>query len=72
LELSDYSHFRKTVRAGFAQRRKNIKNCLLNGGFLKGAVIKSLSELGIDENTRGEKLSVATFGKLSELLIKNG
>ena len=72
LELSDYSHFRKTVRAGFAQRRKNIKNCLLNGGFLKDAVIKSLSELGIDENTRGEKLSVATFGKLSELLLKNG
>ena len=72
LELTDYSHFRKTVRAGFAQRRKNIKNCLLNGGFLKDAVIKSLSELGIDENTRGEKLSIATFGKLSELLIKNG
>ncbi len=72
LKLSDYSHFRKTVRAGFAQRRKNIKNCLLNGGFLKDAVIKSLSELGIDENTRGEKLSIATFGKLSELLIKNG
>ena len=72
LELSDYSHFRKTVRAGFAQRRKNIKNCLLNGGFPKDAVLKSLSELGIDENTRGEKLSVETFGKLSELLIKNG
>lgn len=72
LELSDYSHFRKTVRAGFAQRRKNIKNCLLNGGFLKDAVLKSLSELGIDENTRGEKLSIETFGKLSELLIKNG
>ncbi len=72
LELTDYSHFRKTVRAGFAQRRKNIKNCLLNGGFLKDAVIKSLSELEIDENTRGEKLSIATFGKLSELLLKNG
>jgi 16S rRNA (adenine1518-N6/adenine1519-N6)-dimethyltransferase len=72
LDLTDYSHFRKTVRAGFAQRRKNIKNCLLNGGFLKDTVLKSLSELGIDENTRGEKLSIATFGKLSELLIKNG
>jgi len=72
LDLSDYSHFRKTVRAGFAQRRKNIKNCLLNGGFSKDAVLKSLSELGIDENTRGEKLSIEIFGKLSELLIKNG
>ena len=71
LDLTDYSHFRKTVRAGFAQRRKNIKNCLLNGGFSKDAVLKSLSELGIDENTRGEKLSVETFGKLSERLIQN-
>ncbi len=70
LDLSDYSHFRKTVRAGFAQRRKNIKNCLLNGGFLKDAVLKSLSELGIDENTRGEKLSIEMFGRLSELLKK--
>ena len=72
LDLTDYSHFRKTVRAGFAQRRKNIKNCLLNGGFSKDAVLKSLSELGIDENTRGEKLSVETFSKLSEWLIQNG
>lgn len=71
LDLTDYSHFRKTVRAGFAQRRKNIKNCLLNGGFSKDAVLKSLSELGIDENTRGEKLSIEAFGNLSELLIKN-
>ena len=70
LDLTDYPHFRKTVRAGFAQRRKNIKNCLLNGGFPKDAVLKSLSELDIDENTRGEKLSVETFGQLSELLKK--
>lgn len=68
LKLTDYTHFRKTVKAGFAQRRKNIKNCLLNAGFPKENVIKALNELGIDENTRGEKLSIETFGKLSELL----
>ncbi len=68
LKLTDYTHYRKTVKAGFAQRRKNIKNCLLNAGFPKENVIKSLNELGIDENTRGEKLSIETFGKLSELL----
>ncbi len=68
LELSDYSHFRKTVKAAFSQRRKNIKNCLLNGGFTRDAIINALSKLGIDENTRGEKLSIETFGKLSEAL----
>lgn len=71
LKLSDYSHFRKTVKAAFAQRRKNIKNCLLNGGFLKENVVKSLSNLGLDENVRGEKLSIDMLGKLSEELIKN-
>ena len=71
LELSDYKHFRKTVKAAFSQRRKNIKNCLLHGGFLKDNVQKSLAALNIDENTRGEKLSIETFGKLSEELLKN-
>ncbi|MBR6099379.1 ribosomal RNA small subunit methyltransferase A [bacterium] len=71
LELSDYSHFRKTVKAAFSQRRKNIKNCLLSGGFSKEAIQKSMAELGLDENTRGEKLSVEMFGKLSEALIRN-
>lgn len=71
LKLSDYSHFRKTVKAAFSQRRKNIKNCLLNGGFLKDNVVKSLANLGLDENIRGEKLSIEMFGNLSEELIKN-
>ena len=70
LELSDYSHFRKTVKAAFSQRRKNIKNCLLNGGFTRDAIINALSKLGIDENSRGEKLSIEMFGKLSEALLK--
>ena len=71
LKLTDYSHFRKTVKAAFSQRRKNIKNCLLNGGFLKEDISRALNELGIDENTRGEKLSIEMFGKLSECLKNN-
>ena len=71
LKLSDYSHFRKTVKSAFSQRRKNIKNCLLNGGFLKDNVVKSLANMGLDENIRGEKLSIEMFGNLSEELIKN-
>ncbi|MBE7713488.1 MAG: ribosomal RNA small subunit methyltransferase A [Cyanobacteria bacterium SIG26] len=70
LELSDYSHFRRTIKAAFAQRRKNLKNCLLNGGFLKEHVTQALNSLNLDENIRGEKLSIEMFGKLSEELIK--
>lgn len=71
LELTDYSHFRKTIKAGFAQRRKNIKNCLLNAGFLKENIAKALDSLNISENARGETISIEKFGELSEELINN-
>lgn len=69
LELSDYSHFRKTIKAAFSQRRKNIKNCLLAGGFLKESIQKSLEKLGFSENIRGETISIEDFGKLSQELL---
>ncbi len=68
LELSDYSYFRRTIKAGFAQRRKNIKNCLINGGFDKVAVTSTLEKLGIDFNTRAENISIVKFGEISEEL----
>jgi len=71
LQLSDYGHFRKVIKSAFAQRRKTLKNCLLNGGFSKESITKSILQLGFDENIRGEKLSISDFGKLSEELLKN-
>ena len=70
LDLTDYKHFRKVIKAGFSQRRKNIKNCLMSGGFSKEKIQIALKNLGLDENIRGEKLSIETFGKLSEELLK--
>lgn len=71
LDLTDYKYFRKVVKAGFSQRRKNIKNCLLSGGFSKENISKSLCEAEISENTRGEVISIEKFGELSQELIKN-
>lgn len=68
LKLSDYSHFRRVLKAAFSQRRKNIKNCLVNNGFNKDIVKYVLNKLDIDENTRGESLSIEKFGQLSEEL----
>ncbi len=70
LNLTDYSHFKRTVKAGFAQRRKNLKNCLLNGGFLRENIMDAFKKLNIDENIRGEKLSIESFGQLSEALLE--
>ena len=69
LKLSDYSFFRKIIKAGFSQRRKTLKNCLLNAGFDKNKINNAISKMNLDENIRGEKLSIEQFGKLSELLL---
>ena len=69
LDLSDYKHFRKTIKASFAQRRKNIKNCLLSGGFLLENIQKSLKAVGLNETARGETVSIEKFGELSEKLL---
>ncbi len=71
LKLTNYTFFKKVSKACFATRRKNIKNSLVNAGFAKPAVEKTLSELNITENTRGEALSIETMGKLSEKLKVN-
>ena len=68
LNLSDYSFFRKVIKASFAQRRKTLKNCLLGGGFEKEKITSALKKMNLDDNIRGEKLSIAQFGELSELL----
>lgn len=70
LKLSDYKHFRKTIKAAFAQRRKTLKNCLVGAGFDKEKVARVISEMGLDENIRGEKLSIEELGVLSEKLCQ--
>lgn len=68
LKLNDYSFFRRVVKAAFSQRRKTLKNCLLANGFDKEKVLKVLSNMSLDENIRGEKLSIEQFGELTRLL----
>lgn len=70
LKLSDYKHFRRTIKAAFSQRRKTLKNCLVSNGFSPEKVKEALKKLNLEENIRGENLSIAQFGDLSELLLK--
>ena len=71
LELTNYSFFRKVIKACFATRRKNIKNSLINAGFARNSVEKTLKEISINENIRGETLSIIQMGELSERLKDN-
>ena len=68
LKLEDYTFFRKVVKGAFSQRRKTLKNCLLSSGFDKQKVTEAISKLGLDENIRGEKLSIEQFGELAKVL----
>ena len=54
---------KRTVKAIFMARRKNVKNSLLNAGFVK--VECALEKAGIDKMARGEKLSLEQIQKLS-------
>ena len=57
---------KRTVKAIFMARRKNVKNSLLNAGFL--GVIETLQKLGIDNSVRGEKLSIEKISELARAL----
>ena len=54
---------KRTIKAAFGTRRKNIKNSLLSAGIL--GVKEALEKIGMDINTRGEKLSLHDFNTLA-------
>ena len=64
----DEKVFFRVVRGAFALRRKTLVNSLASAGFAKEKTLAALSEMEIDVNIRGEKLSLAQFSQLSDLL----
>lgn len=70
VKTDDYLFLKKVIRACFATRRKNLKNSLCNFGFDKKNVEKTLLNLNIPENTRGENLSVEEMKNLAQELKK--
>ena len=61
----------KLIKASFLQRRKTLVNGIGNFKELnitKDRVAEALKEMGLDENIRGERLSLSEFGELSDLL----
>ncbi len=69
LESQDY--FFKVVRAAFCQRRKMLTNALANAPYLgvtREQAVEALGKMSLDDKVRGEVLSPAQFGQLSNLL----
>ena len=61
----------QVIRASFNQRRKTLANGLNNFGSFslgKEEILKSIEELGVPVNIRGEALSLEQFAKLSNII----
>ena len=69
VEVKDQELFFKLIKVSFMQRRKTFINGVSNGNIASKDKIKQiLNELGIDENVRGENLTLEQFAKISNLL----
>lgn len=67
--VADTDHFFRVVKAGFGQKRKQLKNSLA-AGLAKPipAVIEALTRANIDPTRRAETLSLEEWGRLAEVL----
>ncbi len=72
VEVADKNLYFKIVKASFGQRRKTLVNALSNSGFFnksKEQLKQIIAEMGLNENIRGEVLTVAQFAQLTNLII---
>lgn len=61
----------RLIRASFNQRRKTLINGIKNSGelnYTKEQVVEALAKMGLNENIRGEALTLEQFGELSDIL----
>lgn len=70
VELADEALFFKIIKASFSQRRKTLINGLVNSHIVsdKEEGKKLLEKLGLDENIRGEKLSIQQFAEMANIV----
>lgn len=70
IEVQDKELMFKIIKSAFMQRRKTLINALVNGNIIenKETAKKILNELKLNENIRGEVLSIEEFGRLSDYI----
>jgi 16S rRNA (adenine1518-N6/adenine1519-N6)-dimethyltransferase len=69
LPVKDVEHFFRVVKAGFSQKRKQLKNTL--AGTLQqpaAEVVAALEKAGIDPSRRAQTLSLEEWSRLAEAL----
>ena len=72
VELASKAVFFRVLRAGFSQKRKQLKNSLGSGlGIKAREAAKLLQEAGIDPQRRAETLDLAEWARLSQAAIEH-
>ena len=69
MRVEDTGVFFRVVRAGFAQRRKQLRNALAAGlGRSPGEVAAELTAAGVDPRRRAQTLSLEEWGRVTRAL----
>ena len=69
LAVKDVDHFFRVVKAGFSQKRKQLKNSLAAGLRRPGTeIVFAMEKADIDPTRRAETLSLAEWARLTEVL----
>jgi 16S rRNA (adenine1518-N6/adenine1519-N6)-dimethyltransferase len=69
LAVKDVPHFFRIVKAGFGQKRKQLKNSLAAGLHRPGTeIVFAMEKADIDPTRRAETLSLAEWARLAEVL----
>ncbi len=74
VDVRDKAKMFAIIKSAFGQRRKTLLNALSKSPYIdigKDSVLQALSEMGLDANIRGEKLSLQQFAELSDLIGGN-
>ena len=70
LDIKNEELFFKIIKVAFQQRRKTLLNALVNGNIIenkeKGKEI--LKKLNLEENIRGEKLTIQEFKRIADII----
>ena len=71
VDVQDKNKMFAIIKSAFGQRRKTLLNALSKSPYInigKDSIKNALAQMGLDENIRGEKLSLAEFARLSDLI----
>ncbi|MDO4562849.1 MAG: 16S rRNA (adenine(1518)-N(6)/adenine(1519)-N(6))-dimethyltransferase RsmA [Clostridia bacterium] len=72
VHVSNEDFFFKVIRTSFSQRRKTLRNTLLNAKIAPREVIDgAIRYIDVREDVRGERLSLEEFARLSDYLERN-